>query len=62
VQKAMEQGSEASFVTFLLTLDGEPIADMFNMEGARHTEGIIASFSARLARLSPRLVLYEYII
>ena len=62
VQQAMEQSSEASFVMFLLTLDGEPIAAMFSMEGARHTEGIIASFSASLARLSPGLVLYEYIM
>lgn len=59
VQLATEPDVGAGFM-FLLTLDGEPIAAQFAMEGERHIDWIIAGFSAALAGHSPGMVLNEY--
>lgn len=59
VQLATEPDVGAGFM-FLLTLDGEPIAGQFAMEGERHIDWVIAGFSAAMASHSPGMVLNEY--
>ncbi len=58
-QLGTERAVGAGFV-FLLTLDGEPIAAQFAIEGERHIDWIIAGFSAAMAGHSPGMVLNEH--
>jgi len=59
VHLTTERNVGAGFM-FLLTLDGEPVAGQFAMEGERHIDWIIAGFSAAMAGYSPGMVLNEY--
>ena len=57
---ATDAGSNATYVMFRLTLDGETVAAKLAMAGTRHMDGIIAGFSHHHARYAPGVVLDEY--